>query len=250
METKYEFLELPDNPIHFITYGDKLYEKSKERLVNEAIKFGLFSTITAYGPDDIPKDFEEKYKDILSKPRGGGYWIWRPPIILKKLNQIDDGDYLIYLDAGCQLINGGQKRFLEYINMLQQSKYGIMSFQMPFVEYNWTSSKIFEYFNLPIFGDEGVSQQSCGGILVMRKNEHLMKIMNHMMKIINDDVLLFTDFYQNNHKGFIENRHDQSIISILRKIHGSVVIPDESDSNHFQNTDKVIYPFRATRLKD
>ena len=38
----------------------------------------------------------------VKQPRGGGYWIWKSHII-KKINEINDNDILIYLDAGCSI---------------------------------------------------------------------------------------------------------------------------------------------------
>ena len=59
---------------------------------------------------------------------------------------------------------------------------------------------------------------------------------------------MITDFYNDTdqHDGFIENRHDQSIFSLLSKKHGGVIVNNET---HFsrgldQQTD---YPFLAVR---
>lgn len=32
--------------------------------------------------------------------QGAGYWVWKPFIILKELEHLQDGDYLLYTDAG------------------------------------------------------------------------------------------------------------------------------------------------------
>lgn len=236
--------------IHFITYGDDKYKNSKDRLTTEASDFGEFKTIKAYGPEFFSPAAMEPYKHIFSQPRGGGYWIWRPFIILDKLKDMNDGEFLIYLDAGCELNPKGKKRFYEYIDLLQNSKYGIMSFVTPFRELNFTTSRIFQYLNIPVDSHFGMSGQACGGILVMKKNEHLMKIINLMIKSLEDDALMWSDHYNTtgNHFGFIDNRHDQSISSLLRKIHGSVMIRDESDCDKFRDSAEICYPFRASRI--
>ena len=59
---------------HFITYGDINFEKSKKRILKEAADFQEFETMKGYGPEDISKDFKEKYRDILSMSRGGGFF--------------------------------------------------------------------------------------------------------------------------------------------------------------------------------
>jgi hypothetical protein len=74
----------------------------KKRLCNEAKSSGWFDTIIAYSPKDLDNEFTKKFKNILNQSRIGGYGIWRPYII-KKLNEINDGDFLIYLDAGCTI---------------------------------------------------------------------------------------------------------------------------------------------------
>ena len=40
---------------------------------------------------------------------------------------MNENDYLIYCDAGCTINSvGGEIRFYEYINMLKESKFGIL----------------------------------------------------------------------------------------------------------------------------
>ena len=63
-----------DHNIHFRTYGNDAFVKSKQRIVKEANETGWFKTVKALGPEDLSATFKLKYKDILSKRRGGGYW--------------------------------------------------------------------------------------------------------------------------------------------------------------------------------
>tara|TARA_B100000579_G_scaffold187137_2_gene152576 strand:- start:2859 stop:4529 length:1671 start_codon:yes stop_codon:yes gene_type:complete len=258
---KIEELSIRDDmyDIHFITYGNYRFKDSKKRLLKEAEEFGAFKSVTGYGPENLPVDFFKQFKDILIQPRGGGYWIWRPIILLEKLNKMKEGEYLIYLDAGCHLNKYGKKRFFEYIEMLNNSEYGIMSFQMSGKlgpgnlekENKWTNSEIFKYLDVDVNGEHGNSGQYLGGILVMKKNEHLLKIIKLLIKALNDDPLMYTDNYNTNqHPQFQENRHEQSLFSLLRKIHGSVVLDgDESFMIPFNSEESMKYPFWAARIK-
>jgi hypothetical protein len=81
--------------IHLITYGNKYYNNSKKRLYNEALSSGWFNTITLYGPEDLDDEFTLNFKDILRQQKGGGYWIWKPYIIKKHLDKLQDNDILI-----------------------------------------------------------------------------------------------------------------------------------------------------------
>lgn len=247
--------------IHFITYANERFALAKERLLEEAKEFGEFATIKGYGPEDLPQNFCEKYKEILKQPRGGGYWIWRPLIIYNALKNLNENDYLIYLDAGCKLNIHGKKRFHEYIDLLDKSDYGIMSFQMSGntgpggleIEKKWTIKEIFEHLNVDMNSDIANSGQYLGGVLVMKKNEHLDNYMKVFVSTILTKPLLCTDVYNNNNnqiREFRENRHEQSITSILRKKMGSVVIDgDESWMCPFGQGESLKYPFWATRSK-
>jgi len=246
--------------IHFITYANELFEEAKRRLVLEAHEFGIFTTINGYGPNDLSPEFQTKYKEILDMKRGGGYWIWKQEIIRQTLNRMNDSDYLIYLDAGCKLNLYGRNRLMEYIDLLDNSKYGILSFQMSGndgfgslqLEKEWTTKEIFQAVGVDMVGEHANSGQYLGGVLVMKKNEHLMNYLKEYDRIITANPRLCTDFYNTNGQcaEFKENRHDQSVSSLLRKKMGSVVIDgDESWIPPFGSGKSLKYPFWAMRLK-
>ena len=82
--------------IHFVTYGNKIYNNSKKRLQEESSNSGWFDTITIYGPEDLSDEFKHEFNDILKKPRGAGYWIWKFDIIKQQLTRLGNNDIMIY----------------------------------------------------------------------------------------------------------------------------------------------------------
>ena len=159
--------------IHLISYGDDMYKLAKIRLYNEAKNCGWFDTIKIYGPEDLDNSFIEKYKTILNQKRGGGYWIWKTEIIEKRLNEINDNDILIYLDAGCSINIHGKKRFDEYIKMIGESNKGIISFQSHHIEKKYTINEIFKYFNVEKNNEIINTGQIQSTVRIMKKNTHL-----------------------------------------------------------------------------
>ena len=155
---------------HFITYGTNRYSGSKFWLKDQVEQLNIFDSITLYDDTKITKEFKQKHKEVLSQQHGGGFWIWKFDIIKQKLNEIADGDYLVYLDAGCVINQAGKERFYEYFNMLNDSSYGIISFRTNYKEYTWTTSQIFNYFNINYNSEIGNSGHALGGILIMQKN--------------------------------------------------------------------------------
>ena len=235
-----------NNKIYMITYGNFKYENAKNRIAREATESNLFDSIEVLGPDNLTDNFKKKFKKILKMERGGGYWIWKYDIILSKLNKMNDGDFLVYVDAGCTINKNGKKRFEEYINLLKESKKGIISFQLVFPELCWTTKEIFSYFNIPYNSHIAQSGQYVGGILIMQNIPITIKIFNICLETLLKDPYLITDEYNDNQEYFFrDNRHDQSISSIVRKLIGSYVIPDET----YQINGEYDYncPFLATR---
>ena len=239
--------------IHFITYANHIFNEAKERLVKEADFFNVFSTINGLGPEDLPKEDFEKYKDILNMRRGGGYWIWKHIIFKETFKRLKDGEYLVYLDSGCYLNKQGKERFYEYINLLENSNYGILNFQQSCLEKEWTTKEIFEIFEIDTNSEHANSGQYWAGGTILKKNEHSIKCLDYVSEIISKNPQLITDHYNNNGrqiKEFRDNRHDQSIISLVCKIMGSVLIEgDESFVIPFGSEKSLKYPFWAARSK-
>lgn len=237
--------------INFITYGNAIYNNSKKRLRDEAINSRWFDTVTVYGPEDLSQEFKDEFKDILKKPRGAGYWIWKFDIIKQQLTKMSNNDILIYMDAGCTININSKTRFNEYIEMLNNSNESIISFQIPHLEKKYTNKELFHHFNMDVNDNNGNSGQFIATILIMKNTENMMKIIDDSINVLHTDHLLVTDHY--NKIGqcceFIDNRHDQSILSLVRKKHGSIILTDETWFQPFGNKKSLQYPFWATRKR-
>ena len=237
--------------IHLITYGSNNYTKSAIRLKNQAESFYEFESITNYRIKDLEKNFVNSVITIMGQRRGGGYWIWKPYLIQKKIEEIEDGEYLIYLDAGCTINPQGFERFKEYIQILKESDKPIIGFQMSWArEKFYTSDKIFEYFNVNSESPIRESGQIMGTVQIMKKCDFTVSLFKKINNVIKDDPYLFTDIYNKKTKRqeFVDNRHDQSIISIVKKLEGCVIIEDESYYENFGCDKSLGIPFWATRV--
>ena len=240
--------------IHLITYGDSIYEETKQRLYNQASNLGWFDTITSYSPEDLDEEFKKKFKDILSHPRGGGYWIWKPYVINKHLEMIKDNDILIYLDAGCYINPKGFERFKEYIELLKNSEEACISFQMQHhIEKKWTTKEIFEYLNINSGSKDIIeSGQIIATVKMFRKCANSINIVSVWLNALHANPLLFTDHYNKNKQCeiFIDNRHDQSICSVLCKLYKTIILEDETYfEDGFGCPKSLKCPFWATRIR-
>ena len=116
------------NIINFLSFANELYYDNLDRIRQEALNFNIFNIVYTYRNTDL-KTFFPEFLDIhenymLNNHRGYGYWIWKPYIILKTLESMNENDILVYTDAGCTLNKNGMNRFYEYIDMVKNNYCG------------------------------------------------------------------------------------------------------------------------------
>ena len=246
--------------IYGISYASRHFDNRYNNIINLGKQCGLFDTFNCFREQDIDNEFKNKYREVWNmSQRGGGYWIWKPYIISKMLEQINDNDILVYIDAGCHIniTLESKQRFNEYIDMCNNSHSGLLRFQLTHQEKNFTNRKTIEYFKTKFnINDDTMttyleSFQLLNGIMLMKINNYSVSFFNQCLNILNDDPKLYTDIYTNsNSNNTNENhRHDQSIMSLLYKyMEGDLIIDDETWFIEGFNTEKSKkYPFWATR---
>ena len=238
------------NKIYFITYGDDNFDIAKKHIIALAKYSGFFEESLSFNREDLDYEFKNKYEEILNMPRGGGYWIWKHRIIQNLLKEISENDLIIYCDAGASLNFKASKRFNEYIEMINSSKYGNfrMKCEQQFKEVNYTTKELFNYFKLNTDSEFAKTTQLQAGHMIFKKNKHSRELLEHYSALLEKDSNLITDYYSSfsQHKKFIENRHDQSIFSLLSKIYGCELIDNETEFKH-RPSEQYNYPFLSVR---
>jgi len=243
--------------IHLVVYSDKHFIGKANHFLSLKNKINWFDEIYFCGPDDLNEEFKNNKligNVFNSEGRGAGWWSWKPQIIYQKLNEIKENDILIYMDAGCSVNTSAEKRFKEYINMLNNSDYGILNFQLLHPEIKWTNSATFDYHNVDFNSDIALSNQIMATVIIIKKNSHSLNIIQKWRKVVFDDPYLFSNHYnkKNSVNGFKDHRHDQSNFSILCKKNGSITIEDETyfgPRGNFTSQIAQKFPFWATRTR-
>ena len=233
----------------FITYGDKSFNLQKKHLLNLAVKSTLFDEVLGYDQNDIDTNFYNKYSEIFNYNKGGGYWIWKYQIITQSLRELQNGDMLIYSDSGSSLNVKGKKRFYEYLEMLKESDHSTIRFQVDYLEKYWATKEIFKYFNIDIDSQIANSKQFLAGHIIMKKNDLLLEQLDVFKKLLEYDKYLITDKYDSEQiDGFQQNRHDQSIFSVISKLYGCIALENEVWFNK-NLADQYAYPFLAVQQR-
>lgn len=224
-----------------INYADRKYYNSQKKNSQTGRNIGKFDKVIEYNRNILDKEFITNNKFILNNPRGAGYWLWKPYIILKTLNTLNDGDYLFYCDAGSHFINS-----IDYlINFMEKIKQDILPFELNHIEKIWTKRDLFlilkcdgsRYYN---------SKQRVGGFQLIKKNANTLNFYREYLKIAQRPRAITNipnKLGKPNYPGFKEHRHDQSIFSLLTKKYGYKAYRDPSQfGGRHKVSNKVIYP--------
>lgn len=215
-----------------INYADEKFRPWQQLQTQTAYLFGA-DKVREYSPKDIPRDFYEKNKSILDQPRGAGYWLWKPLIIKDALSSVDYGDYVFYVDSGAFYINHAPP----LIDAMQKANSDVMCFEIGAwaVEKHWSKRDAFilmdcdseRYTDTP---------QRCATYIVLKKTPDTITLIDEFLWYAQEPRII-TDMPnrlgKDNYDGFKENRHDQTIWSLLTKRKGIEPFRDPSQYGDF-----------------
>ncbi|MBQ9478463.1 MAG: hypothetical protein IJU71_02825, partial [Selenomonadaceae bacterium] len=200
-----------------INYANELYRQAQIMCTAAAHRFGA-DKVWEYSPQNIPPEFYQAHKAILDQSRGNGYWLWKPLIILDALSKVDEGDYVFYIDSGATIIDDIHL----LIDAMDAANANIMTFVCSgATEKIWTKRDAFilmdceapEYTDTPQVG---------GTFAIFKKSAESIAFVEEWLRYMTD-ARIVTDIPnqlgQPNYPEFMENRHDQSVLSLLAKKH-------------------------------
>ena len=209
-----------------IFYGTEEFQGSLKRLKKEAEILNIFDKIIIYTPDDLP--IHIKANPLMNYKKGGGYWIWKPYIIWKTLQDYPNS-IVIYIDAGCTISKSEEWDY--YIKVIKENDTILFQYRNNY-DYRWdkmwpnATTKIINWtkLNTQKYFDQLINDQNwhhfdkiMGGFIICKnsRNEFISQWLNITLfksELIVDPI---GNEIGNQKEDFIEHRHDQSIITPL-----------------------------------
>lgn len=201
-----------------------------------------FNVVYQMSDRDIDRSFAEENRDTLSQKRGAGYWLWKPYFLNKLIWQICEDDILFYADSGSVFIKNMEPIFQAIAN----DKNGIAAFRMSggHLEKYWTKRDIFRTIGAE---SEEITNtpQRMASFIVCRGTAFAKSLVKEYLTLCCNPHLV-TD--EPNMDGWVEphfkdNRHDQSVWSVLTKKHGVATLPDPTQwgLHHRETTEADIF---------
>lgn len=210
-----------------INYSDKLYQNSQKFNSKTGIEIGGFDEVREFNYNLIDDDFKKENHHILSMNRGAGYWIWKPYIILKMLNTVKNDDIIFYCDSGSFFVDNLDDYLFQ---KCLDDENGLILFNGNHVNYKYTKRDCFFYMGC----DEKKyvdGKHLTASFQLVRKTDFTINFYNDHLKFAKDHRILTDSPNEcglDNYSGFLDHRHDQSILSILAIKYGVNLMEDIS----------------------
>lgn len=217
----------------FLSFADSRLRGPLRRIRRQAHSMGVFGDhVHVWTEQDLDESFRERMRDhLVPGSRGYGFWAWKPQVILQIFREMPEGDVLLYVDAGCHLNPKGVPRLLEYRELARE--HGLVTFQaralgeaaktdpalhfLPDAE--WSKGDLLDFFGVRGKDEVLRTGQMGGGIFLVRKCAQTHAFFEEFRSVFYDHFELCDDSpsVSPNLPGFHENRHDQSVLSLLCK---------------------------------
>lgn len=202
--------------IHLVTYADERMTKAKKQCIKSALANGINSFNDWCKERLTDTDFYRQNKETLDQERGAGYWLWKPYICYDAILRLNDGDTLIYADAGVEFI-------APVFNIINRMEEDIFFFTNGHKHKEWCKTDVTSLINgwKPFSQQDQEHKQVQASVIFFKVNQITRDFIKEwllwcqMPGLIDD-----SPSKEPNCKTFSEHRHDQAILTSLQIKYG------------------------------
>lgn len=238
----------------FVAYADERYKESLNRIKRQAKRTHRFDRILLYTPKDLPEYI--KASPLFAFSRGGGYWVWKPYVVMDALSKCQEGDIVCYADSGCSL-NKDSEEWDVFFAALEKHNAIFFQYRADFSYPGWdkicknpqnnstairhwmkplTKTYFEEYFGSDSFCD---FSKIMGTIFFIKKTTPLINVIREWYNLALFHPILFMDPIGKETTSlpddFNVHRHDQAVLTPLiyyyKCIDQVLVLPETSESD-------------------
>lgn len=203
-----------------VNFADERMTRSQLVCTKAAYENGV-DKVFEYTKADISKSFWEFNYDVLKHERGAGYWLWKPYVIQKALYHCNDGDILIYMDAGVKLITDVQ-------HIVEAMDQDLFLFSNGHQHVHWCKADVYEAILPRNHSGQDSSVYDYRDQTQVQASVIFIRVSDFTRKFIKEWLLWcqmpgFIDdspSVSSNHPEFAEHRHDQAVLTCLSKKYG------------------------------
>ncbi|MCM5555142.1 hypothetical protein [Pleomorphomonas sp. NRK KF1] len=238
--------------IHYLTFGGgrPSFRKALKSRSRQAERSQFFSSVTTVSDIDIRREesFWQSHGDFIEKnPKGYGYWLWKPYILIQQMKKIPDGDILYYIDVGCEVNKFGKRR-LDYYNSMIEDR-DILIFELGLPAESWTKGDLLHLFP----GVRG-HNQFMGGVIGIKIGPRSREFVSRWFNLCCQNEYRYLDDSPStmpNDSTFQEHRHDQACLTAIARDWKNVAVLNASEFDLDTIMDKpfLVLRNRSKRVK-
>ena len=224
-----------------INYAHGRYTTSQQQCCASSLRHGFDLTIP-YGLKDIDPSFVNSNSYVFSQPRGAGFWIWKPYIILKTMETMSDGDWLMYTDSGMLFVRNPWEWILSAETEIGEKGIATFGTHSKNKQYTKRDAFVLMGMDIPAYTEEAHRMAS---VFVCKKTPFSKSFVEEWLHYATD-CRIISDMpntqHLPNYPEFKDHRHDQSIMSLLGIKHNTFIFND--DITHFSNPNPYLFHHR------
>lgn len=212
---------------HLVTYATPSHAAAARLLTRSALAVGGFDEAVVYGPDTFDDAYRARNAHILSQPRGAGYWIYKPYVVLRYMFETaGPGDVVCYMDSMYEF----KQRFTPTVDDWLSAGAAPVALtsnkpdERSFYEKSWTKKDAYVIMGANETAVRDTLQAWCGFICFRNTFEAVQFVAAWLT--YTQDARVVTDAPSQlgtESRDFVENRHDQTVCSLLAKSHDVTV---------------------------
>lgn len=208
----------------FFTFADRHPERVKNMfLLKKRLEaYDILDEVKVFNLSDVDSDYIEEHKSLFESKIFP--WISKAYLINKHLQECDDGDIIFWVDS--DIVDVKEDGIETVYNMCNNSEKGIVGFHNDFwLERLFTKSDLLNH--LDVNSNNYINtNQAYGGIFLVKKNDYTVDFFKQWFELCSIIPLMDNSPSQSPESPhFITHKNDQSILSLLYKIHNIKTFP-------------------------
>lgn len=218
----------PQPVLHFLSFGSARQWGARVRLRAEAKRMGVFASIKVLGERDLGETFLRERGELIRRyPVGHGLRSWKPWIILDALEQVADGEWIVYADVGCSLNARARRVLRAYVAHAAPHAMPWFAFRTRHPLGRFTKRALLRHHGVDT--DAFRAQAQLGSSVHVIRAEPATRALAALWHEAMAEAALVDDSRSNDeHPEFVEHRGESSVFTVLAWQHGVVSVPDQT----------------------
>jgi glycosyltransferase involved in cell wall biosynthesis len=200
--------------VYLCTFATAEYAESAEVLRHSALTFGGFDGAFVYAESDLVEVKKRLPPGLVEKTRGYMLWSWKPYVILDAVRRVEDGDVVVYCDAAMIFTGSVRDRYMDLL-----ARDDVLLFEnRGRRNRDWCKRDCFVEMDCDETPFHDATQVNAA-VQMYRKTYRSENFLEEYAAHCSNERAMDDIYRIPNYDGFVDHRHDQSVLTNLSVVH-------------------------------